>query len=269
MDPSAGCLVSLGASYAAEQSRVMAVSMARMADNNANHLIDGVLDEISLSTVAASLGFSARGAYGGKGLLMAGGDAASALQAITRAEAEAAVTSFKQCKTMDCVGVAHQRMIEARDSYRAAGNLPYDSDGNALNSNIMQAAGLLGQVSGAMQAGATVAIGTLGGVASKGAGQTTRIRHYTSNSGLGGIQGSGVIKASDQKKVFAESARGAPFSARDAEKAYGLRQGRGRNYVETDIPTSQVNSVYNPLTRSHELQLRGDVPLVNPTFHKR
>jgi RHS repeat-associated protein len=167
MDPSAGCLVSLGASYAADLSRAMAGSMASIADNNANRVVDDVIDGISLSTVAASLGFSARGAYAGKGLLMAGGDAASAFQALARAEAEAAVTSFKQCKTMDCVGVAHQRMIEARDSYRAAGNLPYDSDGNALNANIMQAAGLLRQVNGAMQAGGAVAVGTLGGGAAK------------------------------------------------------------------------------------------------------
>lgn len=99
--------------------------------------------------------------------------------------------------------------------------------------------------------------------------ETVRIRHYTSNKGVAGIEESGVLKASDQNTVFAELARGKPLAARDAEAAYGLKQGRGRNYVETNAPANQVNRVYNPLTRSYELQIKGDLPLDMATFHRR
>jgi RHS repeat-associated protein len=101
------------------------------------------------------------------------------------------------------------------------------------------------------------------------AGAAMRIRHYTSNKGLNGIRDSGVIRASDQNKVFAEAARGKPLSPRDAEQAYGLKQGRGRNYIETDVSADRVQRVYNPLTRSYELQVVGDVHLQNATFHRR
>ena len=41
-----------------------------------------------------------------------------------------------------------------------------------------------------------------------------RIRHYASNSGIKGIECAGVIKASDQNKIFCEPGeRKAPFYA--------------------------------------------------------
>jgi hypothetical protein len=99
--------------------------------------------------------------------------------------------------------------------------------------------------------------------------ETVRIRHYTGSKGLKGIKDSGAIKASSENKVFAELARGKPLSPRDAEATYGLHEGRGRNYVETDVPPDRVKRVYNPYSKSYELQVVGDVPLQNPTFHKR
>jgi hypothetical protein len=120
----------------------------------------------------------------------------------------------------------------------------------------------------------TIVVNVRGAAAGSGAREAaeravTRIRHYTSNKGISGIEEGGTIRASDQNKVFAEAARGRPLSPRDAEAAYGLKQGRGRNFVETDVPIDRVSRVYNPLTKAHELQVVGDVPLQNATFHRR
>lgn len=96
-----------------------------------------------------------------------------------------------------------------------------------------------------------------------------RIRHYTSNSGIKGIAESGVIKASDQNKVFADLAKGKPLSPRDAEEKFGIKRGKGQNYVETDVPADKIDRVYNPKTKVWELTVKGDVILENPTFEKR
>ena len=103
----------------------------------------------------------------------------------------------------------------------------------------------------------------------KGGAETTRIRHYTSRNGGKGIEGDGVIKASDQNTVFAERAKGKPLSPRDAETRYGLNRGHGRDIVETDVPSSRVKSVKNPKTKVKELQIEGDVPLDNATITQR
>jgi hypothetical protein len=55
----------------------------------------------------------------------------------------------------------------------------------------------------------------------------------------------------------------------NAETTYGLKQGRGRNFVESDVPKSQVSQRYNPKTGANELVIKGDVPLKNPTFTER
>jgi hypothetical protein len=55
----------------------------------------------------------------------------------------------------------------------------------------------------------------------------------------------------------------------DAQKRYGLRPGHGRDYVETDVDASRVMTVNNPRTGKPELQIVGDVPLINPTFVRR
>jgi hypothetical protein len=96
--------------------------------------------------------------------------------------------------------------------------------------------------------------------------KTIRVRHYTNSKGARSIREEGVIRASDQNKVFAERARGKPLSARDAERRYRIGRGRGNHIVETDVPADRVNRVYNPKTKTDELQIEGDVPLVNPSF---
>lgn len=57
---------------------------------------------------------------------------------------------------------------------------------------------------------------------------TVRMRHYTNSLGAAGIVESGVIKASDQNKVFMVPARGKPLSPRDAEDTLGIGRGRRR-----------------------------------------
>jgi RHS repeat-associated protein len=96
-----------------------------------------------------------------------------------------------------------------------------------------------------------------------------RIRHYTNAKGLKGIQESGVIRAKDQNKVFAEPAQGKPLSPRDAEEKYQIQRGHGTNIIETDVPAERVNRVYNSRIQDYELQIQGDVTLMNPTFKKR
>jgi hypothetical protein len=55
----------------------------------------------------------------------------------------------------------------------------------------------------------------------------------------------------------------------DAEDRYLLRPGHGRDYVETDVDARRVITVNNPKTGKPELQIVGDVPLLNPTFVRR
>jgi RHS repeat-associated protein len=106
--------------------------------------------------------------------------------------------------------------------------------------------------------------------AAEAGGDTVRIRHYTNTKGLEGIEKEGVIKASDKNRVFAESANKRPLPPRDAEKKYGIKRGRGQNYVETSVPENRVKRVKNPRTKSEELQIEGDLHLSDDaTFHRR
>jgi len=90
---------------------------------------------------------------------------------------------------------------------------------------------------------------------------TTRIRHYTNRKGAAGIEADRVIRPYDQNTVFAESARRKPLSKADAEDKYGIPPGHGRDYVETDVPTSRITEVKNAVTGAKELTIRGEVPL--------
>jgi len=90
---------------------------------------------------------------------------------------------------------------------------------------------------------------------------TTRVRHYTGNKGIDGIEKSGSIKAYDQNKVFAESANKKVLSASDASKRYLIGKNSARNYVEFDVPSSRVKEVTNRLSGKPELTIHGDVEL--------
>jgi hypothetical protein len=96
-----------------------------------------------------------------------------------------------------------------------------------------------------------------------------RIRHYTNAKGLAGIEEEGVIKAGDRGRVFAEPANRTPEAPRDVEARYKIKQGRGRHYVETDVPESRVSRVKNPKTGNWELEIEGDVLLENEKIQKR
>jgi hypothetical protein len=80
-------------------------------------------------------------------------------------------------------------------------------------------------------------------------GGTVRLRLYTNKKGIDGIQKSRMIQARDKGKVLFDRASGKPMSQHDAEKAFGIRRGHGRNIVETDVP-ADVSRVWNEGTRS-------------------
>ncbi|MDG4808711.1 polymorphic toxin-type HINT domain-containing protein [Micromonospora sp. WMMD1120] len=92
---------------------------------------------------------------------------------------------------------------------------------------------------------------------------TVRMRHYTNSRGAAGIMESGVIKASDQNKVFMVPARGKPMSPRDAEDTLGIGRGRGRKVIEFDVPASSVSSRSNPTMGITEWVADGDLPISN------
>lgn len=92
---------------------------------------------------------------------------------------------------------------------------------------------------------------------------TVRMRHYTNSRGAAGIAESGVIKASDQNKVFMVPARGKPLSPRDAEDTLGIGRGRGRKVIEFDAPADRVSSRSNPTMGITEWVADGDLPISN------
>ncbi|MEU4626868.1 polymorphic toxin-type HINT domain-containing protein [Actinoplanes sp. NPDC023801] len=94
-------------------------------------------------------------------------------------------------------------------------------------------------------------------------GPTVRMRHYTNSRGASGIQESGVIKASDQNKVFMVPARGKPMSPTDAENTLGIGRGRGRKVLEFDAAADRVSSRHNPTMGITEWVATGDLPVTN------
>lgn len=96
-----------------------------------------------------------------------------------------------------------------------------------------------------------------------------RVRHYTNRAGSSGIEESGVIRARDNNRVYVESANSKPLSRVEAEAKYQLKRGRGRDYVETDVPESSIEIVKNPRYGTPELAVKGDVPLNNATITQR
>ncbi|RTD98768.1 hypothetical protein EJO68_05195 [Variovorax atrisoli] len=97
----------------------------------------------------------------------------------------------------------------------------------------------------------------------------TRVRHYTNRKGSTGIQLTGKVIASDNNRVYAEPASAKPLSQRDAEDKYQIGQGRGRDYVEFDVPVSRIEWVENPRYHRQELTIKGDVPACNLKVFRR
>ncbi|WP_295091843.1 polymorphic toxin-type HINT domain-containing protein [Ruminococcus sp.] len=99
---------------------------------------------------------------------------------------------------------------------------------------------------------------------------TTRVRHYTNRKGINGIEESGTIIAQDNNRVYVESASKKPLSPTKAEDYYQLKPGRGRDYVEFDVPTDSLERVKNPRYGREELTILGDVlELINPVYTRR
>ncbi|QZL07102.1 RHS domain-containing protein [Streptomyces sp. BHT-5-2] len=92
---------------------------------------------------------------------------------------------------------------------------------------------------------------------------TVRMRHYTNSRGKQGILDSGVIRASDQNKVFMVPAKGKLMSPRDAEAKLGIGRGRGNNVVEFDAPADRVSSRYNSKFGFTEWVADGDLEVTN------
>jgi hypothetical protein len=100
--------------------------------------------------------------------------------------------------------------------------------------------------------------------------KTVRVRHYTNRKGLQGIEESGEIIAKDNNRVYVEPANKKPLSPKEAESTYQLKQGKGRDYVEFDVPESQVEWVKNPRYGDMELTIKGGVKeMNNAEFVKR
>ena len=88
-----------------------------------------------------------------------------------------------------------------------------------------------------------------------------RLRHYTSNKGLQGIEESMTIKVGDQNAVFAVKAKGKPLSMADAAKKYKISTpNHTRNYIDFDIDDSRIEFRKNDLG-VEEYKIKGDVEL--------
>lgn len=101
-----------------------------------------------------------------------------------------------------------------------------------------------------------------------GGAKSTRLRHYTSKSGLNGIKAEQKIIAGDKNSVFATPARSKPMSQADAEKTLGITRGKGAQTVEFDAYPNEFTIRKNPLTKSKEYVIRGNVDLTgrNPRY---
>ncbi len=97
----------------------------------------------------------------------------------------------------------------------------------------------------------------------------TRVRHYTNRKGSKAIEESGVIKAQDNNRVYVEPAKNKPLNQVEAENKYQIGRGKGRDYVETDVPNDKLEWVRNPRYHTDELTIKGDVILKNPKVVQR
>lgn len=86
-----------------------------------------------------------------------------------------------------------------------------------------------------------------------------------SHQGFDRIVRDGVIRARDRGRVFGQDARSRPLSSSEAVRRYRLGRGQGNHYIETDVPSERVTSGKTPGTNAPEEQIRGDVPLRNPS----
>ena len=104
-----------------------------------------------------------------------------------------------------------------------------------------------------------IKIVTCGGKYIKG---SRAFRHYTSRKGSNAIAKQGVIEANEQNTVYAVRTRERVWSRADAEDTLGLKQGRGRDYVEFELPKGiRAEEAYNPVIQRKEWKISGDIRL--------
>ena len=99
--------------------------------------------------------------------------------------------------------------------------------------------------------------------------KTVRVRHYTNRKGSKGIENDGVILAQDNNRVYLEPAKNKVLSPVDAQDKYQIAKGKGRDYIEMDVPESRLEWVKNPRYNVMELTVRGNLEINNPTFTRR
>ncbi|WP_455819462.1 RHS repeat-associated core domain-containing protein [Pseudomonas cerasi] len=99
--------------------------------------------------------------------------------------------------------------------------------------------------------------------------ETTRVRHYTNMKGSKAIEESGTIKAYDNNRVYVEPAKNKPLSQLDAEEKYQIGRGGGRDYIETEVPSHQLEWVTNPRYHTQELTIKGDIELNDHKIFRR
>jgi hypothetical protein len=83
-------------------------------------------------------------------------------------------------------------------------------------------------------------------------GRLVRIRHYTSRARADRIEVEGVIRTGSQGAIFCENARRRPLPPHDVEDRYRIGYGRGRDYIEVDVPERWVARRVNPATGVEE-----------------
>jgi hypothetical protein len=91
----------------------------------------------------------------------------------------------------------------------------------------------------------------------------------TNRKGSDGIDAEQIIRARDNNRVYVERADRKPLSQLEAEEKYQLKPGRGRDYVETDVPSSSLEVVKIPRYGAPELTVKGDLPLNNAKITRR
>jgi uncharacterized protein RhaS with RHS repeats len=96
---------------------------------------------------------------------------------------------------------------------------------------------------------------------------TIRLRHYTNKSSAKKIISSKKIIASDNNRVYFEKASKKPLSPQKAIKKHKIKN--ADSFVETDVATSKIEEIKNPLTGKNELTVKGDVELDNATCTHR
>ena len=70
-----------------------------------------------------------------------------------------------------------------------------------------------------------------------------------------------MISAKDNNRVYLELANKKALDQRAAEEKYQIGRGRGRDYIEFDVPAHLLEHIKNPRYSSIELTIKGRAEL--------